>query len=813
MANLVQDLRYAIRVLSKNPAFSILAVLSLAIGIGANTAVFSLIDPALLELLPVKNPRELAIILTSREGELNYNFAYREYEDFQKQAEVFDGLIAYAAIPIVLSEGQPERIWGQIVTANYFSMLGLQPESGRTFVTDEDKAPGAAPFAVISHGFWSRRFGSNPGAIGSTIHLNNSPFTVIGVAPKRFTSANRGFAPDVWVLVSMNAQLIPGSSEETLNDRNERWLEVMGRLKPGASREQAQSVMTSVGENLQRLYPRPTPESFIVTSGEKGNLGTLVDITSPLIYLAGIVFFLLLIACANIANLLLARATARRREIAMRLALGATRGRLIRLLLTESLLLALIGGVVSLLVARWGAQFLAAYKPASSGAPIDIVPAINLKVLVVTLALSALTGLLIGLSPAFRTSSVDIATQLKGSANAVSAGSQGISSRNLLVVAQVALALVLLVGATLFIRSFQNAQRIDKGFDSEHVLMATIDLDLQGYGKQQANDFYKQLVEQVSHQPGVQTASMAFIVPPNRSGMRMDVFINGPIPTPQDGATLNYAVVTPSYFETMKIGFMQGRDFSAQDLEQYTRVAIINEAMAEFYWPNMSPLGEQIGMGPGGPYLEVIGVVKNSKYRNLKEPSTPYLYLPVSQRFRPAMTLLARSSGELSALARVVRQNVSTLDSSLPLFNVKPLAEHVNVSLAQDRAIAWLVGVFSLLALLLATVGIYGTTSYSVKQRTRELGIRMAMGAGRSDILRMILQWAAALALTGVAIGLVLSFLVNRLIQTELFAVSATDPITLLETSGVLFAIVLLASLSPAYRATRIDPVRALRYE
>ena len=821
METLVQDLRYSLRMFRKSPLFAIVAVIALALGIGANTTIFSLVYALLLRPLPgVEEPQRLVAVFTSDFSSTLYGTSsYPDYIDYRDNNEVFEGLAAFRQDSMVLSSGDnPQRITGAIVSGNYFSVLGGRMLLGRALASDDDTAQATNPVVVLSYQNWQRRFGSDPGIIGKTVALNNQSFTVVGVAAESFRGTNLAADVELWLPMAMMGRV---QSATALTRRGSRWLRVMGRLKPGVTMEQAQSNIDAIAAQLAETYPRsnrgtlqqpdkPRPMSLVPASeAATGNPNARATLTRMSQLLMAVVGFVLLIACANVANLLLARAESRRKEIAVRLALGAARGRLIRQLLTESSLLALMGGAVGLLMSAWMGDLILLFD-----LPPALDPSLDKWVLGFTLMVSLLTGLLFGLAPAIQASRLDLVPALKDSHEFGNRPVRRFSLRDMLVVSQVALSLLLLIGSGLFLRSLQNAYRTDLGFDTRDALLASVDLGLQGYKPAQQKAFNQQIEERLAALPGVQSVSATSSVPLGGGGMRGGVSIEGYQAQPGEDTELNMNMVALNYFQTMGIPLLKGRDFNTQDTESSPRVAIINEAMALRYWPDQNPIAKRFSLsGPNGPFTEIVGVAKTGKYRTISEDSLPFIYLPLAQNPNSRLTLILRTAGSPAELTAALRAVVQDLDRNLPVFDVKTMTEHIGQALSQERLIATLLGIFGSVALLLSTVGIYGLMSYAVSQRRREIGVRMALGARSQDILTLIVSRGLMLASIGIAIGLAVAIALTRVASGLLFGISATDPMTFAVVSLILAGVALGACFVPARRATKVDPMVALRYE
>ena len=818
-----QDVSYGLRMLTKNPGFTAVVVLALALGIGANTAIFSLVDKVLIRKLPVEEPDRLVVVSASRGQGISTVFTYPDFADYRASNQVFEGLVCYTQRALTLSEGgQAERVQGTIVSGNYFTALRVRPALGRGFFPEEDKTRGSHPVVVFSYGLWQRRFGSDPGLVGKAVNLNGYSFTVVGIAPSEFTGTVPGVAPDVYVPVMMQGQVSPSWKFDPLfgpRSRGLSWLEVLGRLKPGVSREQAAAAMTTLGSQIARANPNPdgTPRSepkFVLEDGSRGHTYLLRDLKFPLQMLMATVGLILLIACANVAGLLLARAGTRHKEIAVRLAVGAGRVRLIRQLLTESVLLSTLGGGAGLLLAASTSGLVVSFAQTNNFSNLTLDNRLDWRVLGFTLAISLLTGILFGLAPALSASRPDLVSALKDETTLPGKRARRLSLRNLLVVGQVALSLIVLVGAGLCVRSLQKLQAIDAGFDPARVLVMSADVSLSGYNNERGLRFYSELLERVKLLRGVEAVSLGAQIPLG-GGISSTLKVAGYVPKPGEDMSSDFNIIGPDYFRTMKIPLLHGREFGQSDTAAAPQVVIINETAARRFWPDQSPVGRRLilGRAPDEEVREIVGVVKDSKYRRLNEEVRPAMYVPLAQDYRANMALHVRTTGEPGALLATVRREVQALDASLPVYNIKTLEEQKSGSLYTSRMAAMLLTVFGLLALLLAAVGLYGVMAYAVNRRTREIGIRLALGARGHDVLRQVLLEGMTMVMIGLALGLGGAIAATRLVASFLYDVTATDPVTFAGAALLLAGVAFLANYLPARRATKVDPMVALRSE
>ena len=819
METLFADLRYAVRMLAKRPSFTLVAVLSLALGIGANTTIFSVVNALLLRSLPVTDPARLVAVYTrdaQNPAMLSGPLSHLNWKDYREQARSFSGMLGFdwAGMSVATGGGEANLMVGQLVSENYFDLLGVRPERGRAFTADEGAKPGAHPVAVVSHRFWQQRMGGDPAAVGHTIVINRGRFTVVGVAPERFTGTVTGVQPELWLPMSMNRQIKPDPELNWYEQRRGLFVNAIARLRPGVTVAGAQAEMTGIGRRLERDYPNdnqgrspmlvPLTQATVPPEARQGLM-----VASAL--LLGVVGLVLLIACANVANLLLARATARRREIAIRLAQGASRGRLVRQLLTESLLLALLGGGLGLLLLVWASHALLVFLP-SLPFPITVSLdlGIDVRVLCFALAITLVTGFLFGLVPALQSSRPQLVAALKSQAGAPAAG-RGMGLRGALVAGQVALSLLALVAAALFLRSLGAAQRMDPGYDTAHLLSVSFDVGLYGLDRGRGEQLFRAVREQVGALPGVAAVSIGQSGPMQGSFMR-SVFLEGAETTGNNGLLVEVNAVDPAYLKAVGVPIVAGRGLTDADRAGTQPVVVVNRTMAEKFWPHQSVLGKRFHFH-GQPAVEVVGVARDAKYNAVAEDPQPYVYEPLAQNYASGVTLVARTAGEPLAVLPSIQRQVRALAPGIPLVGAATLAQQLDASLWAPRFAASMLAVFGALALALATAGIYGVMSFSVAQRSRDIGVRMALGAGRATVLKMILAQGMRLVAIGLAIGLGLSFAVSRLAGSLLIGVGPTDPVAFLATPPLLAVAALFSIYIPARRATAVDPTVVLRYD
>ena len=820
MRTLLQDIRYGLRMMLKNPGFTAVAVVALALGIGANTAIFSVINAVLLRQLPYEHPERLVLVWEKflRQGLDKIPVSAPEFTDYRDQNRVFEQIAAFDTADFNLTGGDaPERVPGARVSATVFLLLGVKPQWGRTFLPEENE-PGRDAVVLMSYGLWQRRFGSDPKLIGRTLALNNKNYTVVGIMPPGFHFPLSLFdiqgveftqPAELWTPISF--------TPTQMKQRGSRDFGVIGLLKPGVTLGQANAEVQTIADRMRQQYPDNYPPDGWGASVVSLHEQIVGRIRPTLLVLFAAVGFVLLIACANVANLLLARATARHKEIAIRTALGAGRWRLIRQLLTESILLSLLGGILGILLALWGIDTLVSYG--SDTLPRIKEVGLDGRVLGFTLLISIVTGALFGLVPALQASKLDLTETLREGGRTSAGGAGHRRLRSLAIIAEFALALMLLVGAGLTIKSFWRLQKTDPGFNPQNVLTFQLSLPKAKYSEpKQIASFYRQIIERTGALPGVSAAGATVILPLSGSNTDSSFMIEGHMPQdPSRFPDEEIRVVTPDYFRTMSIPLLKGRYFTDADKEDAPGAVIINQALARKYLPGEDALGQRLTMDdPGKPtakWLTIVGVVGNVKHRGLNVEAKPEFYLPHTLYPEASMTLVARTASDPAGLTSAIRKEVAALDSDLPVYNARTMEEVISDSVAPQRLSTLLLGLFAALALVLAAVGIYGVISYSVTQRTHEIGIRMALGAQTHDVLRLVIGHGMLLVAIGVSVGLLAALAMTRLMASLLYGVSAHDPLTFISIPALLILVAVLACYIPARRATRVDPMVALRYE
>lgn len=814
MGNLLQDVRYATRMLWKSPLYTAIAVATLALGIGANTTIFSWINSTLLNPVPgLKAPDQVVALSLGKSSQNPFPFSYPDYVAMRDGQQSFSGITAFSVQPMSLTgAGKPQRVWGMVATANYFDVLGVRPAMGRGFLPQEDQTPNGAPVVVISDRLWRTHFGADQQVIGRTLAINRHSYTIVGVTPPVFEGSQTGIRSDLWIPMMMQADVMPQG--DLLNDHHYFWANLLGRLKPGVSISQAQQEMTARIQRVAKDYPQEHKGHDTVTVSPLWrapfSANQFFSLLLPMLMaIAGVV---LLLACANVANLMLVRSIARRREIAIRLSLGASRWRLVRQLMVESMVLALAGGVIAMMITFWTGGLMGRFIP-----PMDFPVALDVHidkgVLLAAFVISVITGLIFGILPAMRASGEAPVTVLKEEIGSSSGGRGKARLASGLVVAQVALSLLLLICAGLFIRSFASAQTIDPGFDPRGVLLTSYDLFQSGYTPENGIQFDRQLIAKLQALPGVQSVALANRVPLTLGGGSTSVNPEGYVQQPNESMEVQDAIVSPGFLKTLQNPLASGRDFTDEDTRQSQRVCMVNEYFAQRYWPNQEPLGKKVHSDLTNEWFTVVGVVRNSKVNNLNEAPTPFIYLPLYQVYNAAMVIYARVAGNTIGYSSSVASAIHQLNPDLVLYDVTTLQEREELASFVQRIAGTFVGAFGLLSLVLAAVGIYGVTSYTTRQRTHEIGIRMALGATGEDVLKLVLGRALRLTLIGIALGLVAAFALTRFLSSQLLGVTSTDALTFWSVALLLCAVTLIACYIPARRAMRVDPMRALRHE
>jgi predicted permease len=830
---LCQDIRFGARTLIKNPGFSTVAFVTLALGVGANTTIFSLTNQVLLRNLPVDRPEQLVILRSpgeksgsiSSDGDGSASFSYPTYKDLRDRSDVLSSVLARFSVPLsVAGHGQTERASGELVSGNYFQVLGVPPAYGRAFTPDDETAAGANPVAMLSYGFWKRRFGADPSILNKTLEVNGTSLTVVGITPQNFIGVQIGRAPDLFVPITMKPQMTP--NWDGLNDPRDYWLAIIGRLRPGFTPARAQAALAPQYRSiLQSQLPliklglaaqqRFVEAPLVLDPGSHGRPILQRDVKEPLLILMAMVGLVLLIACANLASLLLARAAARQREVAVRIALGAGRWRLVRQLLTESSLIAIAGGGIGLVFAWWILDALVGTLRRNMGAAgLDARP--DQTVLAFALAVSALTGLLFGLVPALRATRASVQGSLKEQGTSVSDGPSNVSLRKALITCQISITTVLLIGAALFARSLDSLERLDVGVRTDHVIEFSIAPELNRYSPVQTIDITDRIRHAIAERPGVRSVSAASIPILADSSSTSNTTVEGYTAAPDENTNVGKNWVGPDYFSTMGIPLKSGREFTEADAASTPKVAVVNDAFVRRFFAGRSPLGAHFVFGAGDvhPDIEIVGVAADSKHTNVRSSIQSFVYLPYAQhKSLGEVTFYVRTEQDPINVAATLAQTVGQHDPNLPVYNLKTLADQVDKSLFNDRAITALSLCFGVLSALLAAVGLYGVMAYTVARRTRELGIRIALGASRNRIVWMVLNEVIRLAGGGLAIGLIMAYALGRLVESELYGIKSTDPLAFSIAALLLACVALLAGYIPARRAAAADPMKSLRYE
>jgi putative ABC transport system permease protein len=834
MGALLQDLRYALRMLAKSPGFTVVAILTLALGIGANAAIFSVTDQVLLRLLPVQNPEELVVLHSPgpqpgrnwSDGDKGAAWSYPMYKDLRDHNQVFSGLLGRFPIQASVSgQGNTELANGELVTGNYFETLGVSPALGRVFNSQDETAPGANPVVVLSYGYWERRFGRDPGILNKQLAVNGTSMTVVGVARRGFFGVQIGQTPDIFVPITMKAQMTPNS--DGLADRQDHWVAILGRLKPGLNRARAQAGLqpeysallqseVSTLKSSAQTKKEFVEKKVLLDSGSRGRPILQRDAGRPLLILLSMVGLVLLIACANLASLLVARGEARQREIVVRMAMGAGRWRLVRQLLTESLLISLAGGAAGLIVGSWTLGALVSSVPENMGAA-GLQGKFDDRVLAFSLGLSVLTGILFGFLPALRSTRADLQSTLREQGANVFGGKSNVRLRKALLVSQVALTVVLLVSAGFFVRSLMNLKGQDLGVRTDHVIQFSVSPELNRYTPAQTIAFVDRLRENIAALPGVRSVSSAEIALLANSDSYANITPEGYPMTEDTNTDVQQNAIGPNFFSTMGIPLLAGREFDNRDGSAAPKVAIVSERMARTFFQGQNPIGRRFAFGSGNtvhPDIEIVGLVKDSKNTDLRQEIRPLVYVPYAQEKNLGnATIYVRTNVEPTAMATTLRKTVQTADANLPVFGLETLDQDLDEIAYSERLLTFFSLCLGLLAALLAAIGLYGVMAYMVSRRTREIGIRMALGATQKNVAWMVLREIVRISAAGLGIGLVAAFAIGKLIESQLFGVKASNPLVFLAAAVLLSTVAFLAGWLPARRAAGVDPIVALRYE
>ena len=833
MAAFLSDLRHSFRMLQKSPLFTTVAIVSLALGLGANTAIFTVLDQVLLRPLPVNHPRELVLVSVPGPSRGMFSgdnadrlFSRPFYIELRDRNQVFSGLIArFPSSANLVYQGQSESVAAEVVSGNYFEVLGVSAHRGRLLTSADDIQKGGHPLVVLGYAFWQRRFGGAGDIVGKTVRVNNALVTVTGVAPREFFGVDIGRNPDVYVPLAMKAEITP--TWDRYDDREAHYLHLLGRLKPDVTIKQASASLQVIlkpileadlaamtGTVSQRLHDRFLAKAMVLTPAHNGVPTFRENTSTPLYVLMGMVGLVLLIACANVANLLVARGLGRQKEIAIRLAMGASRGDIMRQLLTESLVLAMLGACAALFVSAWTSGVLVQSFPGQGGSS-GLNSSLDPRTVAFSFVLALITGIAFGLLPAIQSTRPNVYPTLKDSAGSVIGGFGQIRSRQALVVAQVALSLLLLVGAGLFTRSLVNLRKLDPGFQTSNMVTFSLDASRNGYKPQRIYETYQNVQEKLSSMPGVRSAALNGVLLLSGDSNQNTIHIAGYESKQDEDMNPHFSSISPGYFSTVGTPLLLGRDFSAADRSGSPNVAIVNETMANHFFKNENPLGRKFGLGHEGPTdLEIIGVAKDAKYDSLRNDKMNMVYVPYLQDPTPGyISVDVRTAAAPEGLMPAIRREIAKVDSNLAVWDLKTMEAQVNESLFAERMIAILCASFGALATILASVGLYGVTAFSVARRTREIGIRMALGAGQGAVLGMVLKEVAWMCLAGVVLGIPMAVALSRYLVSQLYGVAPTDSKTLAFAALTMMLVSLLAGLLPARRAATVDPTIALRYE
>ncbi len=819
--------------LQKSPLFTSVAIASLALGLGANTAIFSMLDQVLLRPLPVRNPRELVLLTDPGANRGMFNgdnsdrlFSFPMYKDLRDRNQVFSSLIArFPTAANFVYQGNSESVSADVVSGNFFDTLGLRPEHGRLLSANDDVTRSAHPVVVLGYAFWMRRFGGNPDIVNRTVRINNSIMTVAGVAPREFFGVNIGRNSDIYVPMMMKAEMTP--TWDRLEDRTAHWLHIIGRLKPGVSEQRAKASLQVIfkpmleadlaqmtGNITQKYRDRFLSKPLLLAPAYNGVPTFREDASVPLYVLMAMVGLVLLIACANVANLLVARGLGRQKEIAIRLALGASRRDVIRQLLAESLVLAILGALAGLLVSAWTSGVLVQSIPGQDGLN-GLTSSLDLRTIAFTFVLAIITGIGFGLLPAIQATRPNVYPTLKDQGSSVIGGFGQIRSRQALVIVQVALSLLLLVGAGLFTRSLINLRKLDPGFRTDNLVLFSIDASRNGYPKARIQQLYEDIQQRLSSVPGVTSAALADLVVLSGDNSQSSIHVQGYEPKPEENMSPNFNSVSPGYFATMGIPMLLGRDLTSRDKMGAPKVAVVNDTFARRFFGTQNPLGRRFGYrGEGDTDIEIVGVVKDGKYSSLRNEKNTLVYVPYLQGEQLGeINAHIRTAAPPETLMPALRAQIAKIDPNLAIWNLRTMESQINESLFAERLIATLCACFGALATILASIGLYGVTAFSVARRTREIGIRMALGAGRGSVVLMVLKEVSWMCGIGVALGVPLSIVLSRYLVSQLYGVTPTDTLTLAFAALTMMCVSLIAGFLPARRAATVDPTIALRYE
>lgn len=811
MTQLLADIRYAMRQLRHARGFAITAVLTLALGIGANSTILSWISGTLFD--PIPGAKNVGSMLTIQRGERSEHpsppFSYPDFVDLRGNTRTLSGLIGYHDDYIsITGSGKPERIYGALTSADYFEVLGVQPYLGRTLISTSGNEKEGAAIAVLSYSLWQNHFAGDPRIIGKAIQLNLHTYTIVGVAPRGFRGCKSGLRTDIFLPLGMDGQIWNG---DRIDRRDSSWLNVLGVLRPGVNSRQADKELNLLMQRIVSQYPEPHQGANQLSTDPlwRSPFGANVYMAGTLPILLSLAAVLLLLACANVANLLLVRSVSRRREFAIRLSMGASRWTLVRQLMAENALIALASGVVALFSTLWTSRILGSFLPGHT-LPLAINGEVDRRVMLVTMIFTLLTAVISGIVPALRASRLSPSAILKDETLNTSGGLHKSRLTSGLVIAQVALSMLLLTCAGLFVRSLEKAQKADPGFDSSRVLLTTFDLHPMGYTDKTGIEFQRQVLARVRQLPGVESATLADFSPLSFTIHSEGVLAEGYVPRVHEDVEVDRGIVGTEYLETMRTPLLSGREFTDQDTTDSQPVAIVNQAFVDRYWPGQNAIGKRI---EAGRWKTVVGVVANGKYRRLIYDPTPLVLIPLTQRYENEVILHVRTHGDPQAMASVVERTIHGLNGDLPLYNITTLSESMRAGSIFERIAVTFAGSFGLLALLLAAVGIYGVVSYTTRQRTHEIGIRIALGAGKADILRNVLQQGLILTVAGLTLGLAASLILTRFLRSALYGVGTTDLFTFATVAVILCAVAAFACYLPARRAAAVDPMQALHTE